>query len=371
MKIFTVALVLSFFTMAWPQEPVSPTKTLTDAEVISQVRSLVDQAAADDSFSGAVLLAKDGKPIFERAVGFANKETKASNNTDTRFNLGSIDKSFTSIAIAQLAQQGKLRFTDTVAKYLPDYPNKAVAEKVTIHQLLTHTSGLGDYLGSESLGQLKSLREILPLFANAPLLFEAGTKLQYSNAGYVVLGLVIEKISGISYYEYVSSHIFKPAGMDRTGSFERDQKLPDLAVGYTRMGPDGPQTGPRRPNTSTLAGKGSSAGGGYSTVEDLLRFANALSSNKLLSPEYAEIVFTGGGPQKAPGPGRGYGFMQGVMNGVRVIGNGGGGPGVNAMFRTYVGRGYTVVVLSNYDPPAAQHIAAKIDELLMANWGDR
>jgi len=369
MKNFTVALGLSLivFTMVWPQGQVSPTRKLTDSEVVSQVGSLVDQAAADDSFSGAVLIAKDGKPIFERAVGFANKETTAPNKTDTRFNLGSIDKSFTSIAIAQLAQQGKLRFTDTVAKHLPDYPNKAVGEKVTIHQLLTHSSGLGDYLGSESLGQLKSLREILPLFANAPLLFEAGTKLQYSNAGYVVLGLIIEKISGVSYYEYVSSHIFKPAGMNRTGSFERDQKIPDLAVGYTRMGPDGPQTGPRRPNTSTLAGRGSSAGGGYSTVEDLLRFANALSSNKLLSPEYSEIVFTGGGPEKAPGPGRGYGFMQGVMNGVRVIGNGGGGPGVNAMFRTYVGRGYSVVVLSNYDPPAAQQIAARIHELLIAN----
>jgi D-alanyl-D-alanine carboxypeptidase len=348
-----------------PQSNSNP--RMTDKEFAAQLESLIDKAAVEDSFSGAVLVAKNGQAIFEKAVGFANKETKAPNKTTTRFNLGSIDKSFTSIAIAQLAQQGKLAFSETIAKHLPDYPNKAVAEKVTIHQLLTHTSGLGDYLGSESISQLKTLRDVLPLFVNAPLLFEAGTKLQYSNAGYVVLGLIIEKISGVSYYQYVSSHIFKPAGMTRTGSFERDQKVADLAIGYTNMGPSGPQTGPRRPNTSTLAGKGSSAGGGYSTIEDLLKFATALSSNKLLSAEYSEIVFTGGGPQKPQGPGRGYGFMQGVMDGVRVIGNGGGGPGVNAMFRNYVGRGYTVVVLSNYDPPAAQQIAGKIHELLIAN----
>ena len=277
---------------------------MTDSEIATQLEALIEKAAVEDSFSGAVLVAKDGKAIFQSAVGFANKETKLQNKTTTRFNLGSINKSFTSVAVAQLAQQGKLAYTDTIAKLLPDYPNKAVAEKVTIHQLLTHTSGLGDYL-TRDLAQAKTLRDLLPLFVNQPLLFEPGQKVQYSNSGYVVLGLIIEKLSGRSYYDYVKENIFKPAGMTRTDSFERDQKVDDLAVGYTSMGPPSqqtvPQPGPRVPNTATLAGKGSSAGGGYSTVEDMLKFANALNANKLLTPEFTEIVFTGGGAPKARG----------------------------------------------------------------------
>ena len=343
------------------------TVKMSEEQFAAQLEALIDKAAVDDSFSGAALVAKDGKAIFKKAVGFANKETKLPNKIGTKFNLGSINKSFTSVAVAQLAQQGKLQYSDTIARHLPDYPNKTVAEKVTIHQLLTHTSGLGDYLNSESLAQVKTLRAFLPLFVDQPLLFAPGEKQQYSNSGYVVLGLIIEKLSGRSYYDYVRENIFKPAGMTMTDSYELNQKVDDLAVGYTSMTREGPQSGPRRANTSTLAGKGSSAGGGYSTVEDMLKFANALSANKLLSPEFTEIVFTGGGPQKPSGPGGGYGFMQNQMNGVRIVGNGGGGPGANAMFLIYFGRGYSVVVLSNYDPPSAQRIAGKIQEMIMAN----
>lgn len=366
-KALAVTMALAVLTCAQAPQSNSTTK-MTDREFVVQLESLIEKAAVEDSFSGAVLVAKDGKPIFEKAVGFANKETKLRNKTTSRFNLGSINKSFTSVAIGQLAQQGKLGYTDTIAKHLPDYANKPVAEKVTIHQLLTHTSGLGDYLNSESLAQIKTLRELLPLFINQPLLFEPGQKVQYSNSGYVVLGLVIERLSGRSYYDYVNENIFKPARMTRTDSYELDQKVDDLAVGYTSMTREGPQPGPRRANTSTLAGKGSSAGGGYSTVEDMLKFANALSASKLLKPEFTEMVFTGGGPQRPAGAGRGgYGFMQNQKDGIRIVGNGGGGPGVNAMFRIYFGRGYTVVVLSNYDPPSAERIAGKINEMILAN----
>lgn len=367
----TVAMAVSIFAQVPQSTSGAPTKKLTESEIVVHLNSMLEKAEVEDSFSGAVLLAKNGKAIFEKAVGFANKETKVRNKATTRFNLGSINKSFTSVAIAQLAQQGKLAYSDTIAKLLPDYPNKAIAEKVTVHQLLTHSSGLGDYLDREAVAQIKTLKDLLPLFVNQPLLFEPGQKLQYSNSGYVVLGLIIERLSGQSYYDYVREYIFKPAGMTRTDSYERDQKVADLAVGYTNMGPADQQTvpepAPRRPNTATLAGKGSSAGGGYSTVDDMLRFANALSTNSLLTPEFTEIMFTGGGVQKPAGPGRGYGFMQNQTSGVRIVGNGGGGPGVNAMFRMYFGPGYTVVVLSNYDPPAAERIASKINEMVIAN----
>ncbi|MEK6335933.1 MAG: serine hydrolase domain-containing protein [Acidobacteriota bacterium] len=372
-----VALSMAIVSVCFGQAQVLQTTSsgrMTARGIATQLDVLIDKAALEDSFSGAVLLAQDGKPIFEKAVGFGNKETKLPNKISTRFNLGSINKSFTSVAIAQLAQRGKLAFTDTIAKHLPHYPNKTVAEKVTIHQLLTHSSGLGDYLG-EGLAQVKTLRDVLPFFVNQPLAFEPGQRLQYSNAGYIVLGLIIERLSGRNYYDYVKENIFKPAGMTSTDSYELGQNVSDLAVGYTRMGssirqpgqPANEQTGPRTPNTGTLAGKGSSAGGGYSTVEDMLKFANALSAHKLLSPEFTEIVFTAGALQKAAGPSPGYGFMRSEQNGFRIVGNGGGGPGVNAMFRMYFGRGYTLVVLSNYDPPSAERIATKIHELITTN----
>lgn len=370
MKRISSAFMVTLALVAWAcaQAPQSnPTANRTDKELAAQIDSLIDKAAAEDSFSGAALVAKDGQIICEKAVGFANKETRLPNKIATKFNLGSINKSFTSVAIAQLAQKGKLQYSDTIGIHLADYPNKTVAEKVTIHQLLTHSSGLGDYLNNGALSQVKTLRDLLPLFVNQPLLFAPGEKVQYSNSGYVVLGLIIEKLSGRNYYDYVRENIFKPAGMTMTDSYELDQKVEDLAMGYTSMSREGPQAGPRRPNTSTLAGKGSSAGGGYSTVEDMFKFANALASRKLLSSEFTEIVFTGGGPQKPPGPGGGYGFMQSQVNGLRIVGNGGGGPGVNAVFRIYFGRGYTVVVLSNYDPPSAQGIAGKIQAMIMAN----
>jgi CubicO group peptidase (beta-lactamase class C family) len=362
-----LAMTMALVALACAQAPQSTlTANITDKELAAQIESLVDKAAAEDSFSGAALVAKDGKAIFQKAVGFANKENKLPNKITTKFNLGSINKSFTSVAIAQLAQKGKLQYADTIGRHLPDYPNKAVAEQVTIHQLLTHSSGLGDYLNSGTLAQARTLQDLLPLFVNQPLLFAPGEKVQYSNSGYVVLGLIIEKVSGQSYYDYVRENIFKPAGMTMTDSYELNQKVDDLALGYTSMSREGLQAGPGRPNTSTLAGKGSSAGGGYSTVEDMLKFANALVANKLLSPEFTEIVFSGGGPQKPGGPGGGYGFMQNRMDETRIVGNGGGGPGVNAVFRIYFGRGYTVVVLSNYDPPSAQTIAGKIQEMVIA-----
>lgn len=151
------------------------------------------------------------------------------NRTDTRFNLGSMTKMFTAVAIAQLAELGKLSFHDPISRHLPDYPNEAVASKVTIHHLLTHTSGMGDYQNEKfyaRLDQLRTLSDLVPLFVNDPLAFESGAKWDYSNAGFVVLGLIIEKVSGQDYFTYVKQHVFKPAGMTSTDFYERDKNVP-------------------------------------------------------------------------------------------------------------------------------------------------
>ena len=338
----------------------------TDTEIVKETNAYLEQAAAEDTFSGAALIAKDGIPIFEKAYGLANKGSNTPNNVDTKFNLGSINKSFTSVAIAQLAQQGKLSFNDPIGKYLPDYPNKTVAAKVTIHQLLTHTSGMGMYFNEEFMrrrASLKTLADVLPLFVNDALAFEPGEKMQYSNAGYVVLGLIIEKLSKQNYFDYVRDHIFKRAGMVNTESYELEEKVPNLAIGYTSMGPTGrPEPGSRQENTAHMTGRGNSAGGGYSTLGDMLKFGRALIGHKLLDQQYTDIVLSN---QMSPGqPPSGYGFFSMEVNGTRAIGNNGGGPGTNATFTVYPELGYTVVVMSNYDPPSASKVTNKIRDLL-------
>ncbi len=307
-----------------------------DHDLIAALTAAVDRAAAQDLFSGVVLLADDGKPILSRAWGYADAEQKVPNREDTKFNLGSINKIFTQVAIGQLAAAGKLSLDDTVRKHLPDYPSPA-ADKITIQQLIEHRSGLGDFFGPEFQKSPSSIRKIsdyLPLFASKPLEFEPGTSQRYSNAGYIVLGLIIERLSGESYYDYVREHIFKPAGMSSTDSFAVDADVPNRATGLTKRGPNGPLPA-RQSNAAMLPGRGSSAGGGYSTASDLFRFAQALRTDKLLPKKWTDWVFHGNEP--------------------RGLAIAGGAPGINASLA--IGSPYTLVVLSNYDPPSAEEIA--------------
>jgi Beta-lactamase/Aspartyl protease len=287
--------------------------------VVLSLQQLVDRVVADGKFSGVVMLAKDGQPQFAHAYG-------AHNNVDTKFNLGSINKVFTQVAIAQLAEGGKLSLDDTVRKLLPDYPSP-VADKITVRQLIEFRSGLGDFFGPEYLAappsKIRTLRDYLPLFVDKPLLFEPGTQQRYSNAGYIVLGLIIERVTGQSYYDYVREHIFKPAGMRDTDSYALEDKVPNRATPITKRG------------DVQMPGRGSSAGGGYSTAADLLRFANALSANKLLSPKWTDWVFHGGPEHN--------------------LGVAGGAPGINATL--LIEPPYTLIVLANIDPPAAEEIA--------------
>lgn len=343
-----------------------------DAEIAKKLETYLDKLVAEDKFSGAVLIAKNSKPFFLKAYGMANKKENIPNNIDTKFNLGSMNKMFTAIAIAQLAERGKLSFEDTIGKHLPEYPNRLVAEKVTIHHLLTHTSGMGDYQNEKfyaRLGDIKTIASLLPLFADEPLLFEPGKGWEYSNSGFAVLGLIIEKVSGQSYFDYVKNHIFKPAGMKNTDFYERDKFVKNRAIGYMRVNEKGEpdQEATRRENTSTRPAKGSSAGGGYSTVGDIFKFYLALSKHKLLSRKYTEIVTTG--KVKVP-PGQpmneyAYGFTISTPKGKRVVGHGGAGLGIAGRFEMYQELGYTVVILTNYDLSDMIPVIMKMRELLL------
>jgi D-alanyl-D-alanine carboxypeptidase len=325
---------------------------LSESELITALRKKLDEDVAAGRFAGAALLAKNGKPVFAQAYGLADREKKTPNTLKTRFRLGSMNKMFTAVATLQLVQSGKLDLKAPFGNYLTDYPNKDVASKVTIEQLLTHTGGTGDIFGPEfdkHRLELKTLRDYVNLYGQRALEFEPGSRWQYSNYGFLLLGVVIEKVSGQSYYDYVREHIFKPAGMTATASEPEEQTVADRSVGYMRG------AGDWRPNTDTLPYRGTSAGGGYSTVEDLLRFATALQTHKLLDAKYTEELTTG-----KVDAGRGkyaYGFQDSVVNGTRCFGHGGGAPGMNGMLQICPASGYVIAVLANMDPPAASRVS--------------
>jgi len=292
------------------------------------------------------------------------------NKVDTKFNLGSMNKMFTAVAIAQLAERGKLAFTDPIGAHLPDYPEE-VAAIVTIHHLLTHTSGLGSYWNERfeaTKARVRTVQDYLTLFIDEPLAFTPGERFQYSNAGFIVLGAIVERASGQDYFDYVREHVYAPAHMPDTDAYELDRDVPNLAVGYTHQRIDGKiEPGEWRNNLFLHAVKGGPAGGGYSTVEDLLHFATALRRNELLTPAFTDLVMTGRvDTDIAPGIRYGYGFADAMLKGLRVVGHNGGFPGINAHLDIYPDLGYTVVVLANYDPPIAFQVVDKVRDLIIA-----
>jgi D-alanyl-D-alanine carboxypeptidase len=347
------------------QEAGPPPVRVSESEAISALKAELEKQTAGDTFSGAVLVAKNGKTIFSNAYRLADRANKIPNTLDTLFRLGSMNKMFTAVATLQLVQAGKIQLDAPLGKYITDYPNKEVASKVTIHQLLTHTGGTGDFFGPEFDAhrlELRTLQDYVNLLGKRGPGFEPGSKFEYSNFGFILLGVVIERVSGQSYYEYVQEHVFKPAGMTATNSLPEDQAVPNRSVGY--MKPEG--GGGWTPNTDTLPYRGTSAGGGYSTVGDLLRFAVGLTGHKLLNEHFTELLTTG---KVAVGPVAkyAYGFDDRTVDGVRSFGHGGGAPGMNGELRIYPQSGYVIAVLANLDPPAATRISQFIGNRLPAN----
>lgn len=333
----------------------SSLQALDEGRLVEEIRSFVQERADQGAFSGAVLVARDGATIFEAAHGYASLDYEVPNRIDTKFNLGSMNKMFTAVAVAQLAAEGRLSFENRIIDHLPDYPNAEVARKVTIRHLLTHTSGLGSYWTEEyertSKDRFRAVADYLPLFADQPLRFEPGSEWFYSNAGFMVLGLIIERVSGQDYFEYVREHIYEPAGMTATDAYEVDGVIPNVAVGYTR---DGAKPGELKNNLFLHVVKGGPAGGGYSTVRDLLSFSRALWSHRLLSPEMTAEVTEAKVGTGTPGQSYGFGFLSIVENGHRLVGHSGGFSGINSYLDMYVDLGYTVAVLSNRDMGAAE-----------------
>ncbi len=318
---------------------------MDETQLVAELSAYLDSLAARDEFSGVVLLAGSDGPIFRKAYGLASKEYEVPNTVDTRFNLGSINKFFTRIAIEQLVAGGAVSMDDTIGKFLPDYPNKEAAAKVTVSHLLDMSSGIGDFFGdryeSTPKDRIRDLADYLQLFGSEPLAFTPGTSNAYSNGGYVVLGMIVEKASGQGYFDYVREHICDPTGMKSTEHLEADFPARGVASGYTRDwdGKEHPGES-RRNNIYTRPARGSSAGGGYSTADDLLKLVVALKAGVLGASGVSRSV---------------------AESGAAVAG---GAPGINAYVETLPKTGHVVVVLSNYDPPAAMNVGRKVTGLV-------
>jgi D-alanyl-D-alanine carboxypeptidase len=322
---------------------------MTQAQALAALTAHAAERARADEFAGAVLVARHGKVLLNDAWGQADRKTGIANTPATRFRIGSMNKMFTAVATLQLVEAHKLALDDPIGRHLPDYPNKEVAAKVTVRHLLSHTGGTGDIFGPEfdqHRLRLREHRDYLKLYGWRGLTQEPGSRFEYSNYGFVLLGALIEHVSGTSYYDYVRDHVFRPAGMHSTGSLPESVDVPDRAVGYLRPSP----TSAWEPNTDTLPWRGTAAGGGYSTVGDLLRFARALGSGRLISKAtLAEATH----PHQQQ---YGYGFDVQGQGRLGSYGHGGGAPGMNGELRVFPELGYVVVSLSNLDPPAASEL---------------
>ncbi len=306
-----------------------------------------------EKFSGSVLLAKDGKPFFKKAYGLASRRFWVPNKIDTKFNLGSMNKMFTTIAVAQLVERGRLSYEDKVGKYLgEEWIKPENGDKITIHHLLTHTSGLGDFFSEAFFQSSKllflSVNDYQTLVKDMELAFEPGARWSYSNAGFVLLGAIIESVTEMDYFDYVRENVYKKADMINSDCYEMRRPVPNLAIGYQKWkAEDGSEHWQN--NLFYHEVKGCPAGGGFSTVEDLLNFDIALRNGTLVSMETWKSLIT---ERAGPPDGNkkwGYGFI--IENNEklgRIVGHGGGFFGISSILDMYLDNGYTVVVMSNY-----------------------
>lgn len=312
----------------------------------TDIKTYLDHLSSEE-FSGTILVARNEEILEKRAYGMANIEFAIKNQTDTKFNIASITKMFTAVATLQLVERGELELKQPIGTYLPAYPNKSVRDSVTIHHLLTHTAGtnnfyVGKFLESNKL-KYRSVRDFLPLFAMDPLLSSPGEKYHYSASGFVILGLIIEAISGKSYYQFLKDHIFNPAQMFNTAELEIDALVYNKADGYTSL--FGESRILRR-NDNFLS-KASPGGFHYSTVEDLFNFSRALRNYELLNKETTNLMFL---PKvKGYNTHIGYGIDVDQRYNQTILAHSGGWYGVRAEIMDFMEDNYTVVVLSNID----------------------
>ncbi|MEO6087425.1 MAG: serine hydrolase domain-containing protein [Umezawaea sp.] len=325
----------------------------------------VKEKADKDEFSGSVLLTHRGRTVLARSYGTANEQR--ANGPDTLFALASVTKPFTAVAVAQLAQAGKIAYNGKLGAYLSGFP-ASIADTVTVHHLLTHTSGLGDHFALrgylEAALAWTSAEQVMDgttdYIRRSELLFQPGAGSRYSNSGYHVLGAIVAQVTGRSYYDYVREHVFRAAGMTDSDFHARPRWHTDPRIAH----PYATQpSGGRLDLIDKRLFIGTPAGDAFSTCADMARFARALQGEKLLNPAFTHITLSGKVPQPpptvAPAPGspqagtkvafQCYGPLTLLVDDQWVTGHSGGAPGTSTDFQMYPDSQWVSVILSNYD----------------------
>jgi D-alanyl-D-alanine carboxypeptidase len=330
------------------------TFTVDVERLVTATESFLEELNEYEELSLALMITKDGVPVLEKAYGLANRSFGIPNRIDTKFNLASMNKMFTAVAIMQLVQKGELDLDDKVGDHIPDYPNEEVKKSVTVYQLLTHTAGMGNIFGPRydqtPVNRFQNVDDYLPLFVSDSLRFTPGSKYEYSNAGYIVLGYLIEKITGKDYYSYVKDNVLVPAGMENTDYYDVQYPISNLAIGYSRSASRSKEYEYKTIEYMKMT-KGGPAGGGYSTVRDLIRFGEALFGNVLLDKSHTEMLTTGKVPVgDLPEEGKYcFGLAEQDINGHRIVGHSGNLSGIRSTLKIYVDDGLSVAILSNFD----------------------
>ncbi|HEY0865894.1 MAG TPA: serine hydrolase domain-containing protein, partial [Fimbriimonas sp.] len=346
-----------------PQSQNWPDEKLDEAGVVQAIQKRLDDLAKEDRWSGVVLVAKGDEVLLHTAHGLAERSFGAPIARDTKFDLASTPKMFTSIVVAQLAREGRLSIDDLVGKHLPDYPDAAVREKVTIRHLLSHTGGTGTLFyspGYDRTRRYADAREMSTALHGEPLQFEPGTSWSYSNGGFVLLGAIIERLTGKTYLQAWKERILDPLGMKDTGVEGRTNIVPNLARTYDRdpLDPFGRML--KRLDSLQYGWVGGPHGGGHSTAMDMFRFARALRQYRLLPKGETERLFV----KASHGPGYALGFETFERDGHLIIGHNGH---KRSDFKVYWDLDLTVIVLGNDLSEHANGVGMQIRELVLRN----
>lgn len=264
----------------------------------TNMKDYMNDVMVEKNFSGTIIAQDDKKTLVENSYGYANRSEQIMNSFDTRFGIASGCKLFTAIGICQLVEDGLLSF-DTKLKECLSFSFPYFDQDITIHHLLTHTAGIPDYFDEEVMDDfeelwmknpmyhIRTLEDFLPLFQNQPMKLKLGERFHYNNAGYIILGLIIEQTSKVKFADYITEKVFKKAGMTDSGYFEFDALPPKTAFGYIDF-PDGTW----KTNIYSLPVKGGSDGGAYVTVNDMAKLWDALINHQLLSEEYTRQLLS-------------------------------------------------------------------------------
>jgi D-alanyl-D-alanine carboxypeptidase len=338
---FLVALCLALaFSGTHAQSPT--------AQVFKRVDAMLSKTFTANAPGAAVVLVKDGNVLFRKAYGLANLETQTPMRPEMVFELGSVTKQFTSTAILMLAEQGKLSLEDDIKKYFPDYPDKGA--KITVEHLLAHTSGIKSYTDEQSWlekwRQDMTPQQVIALTEGAPLEFPPGSRWHYNNTGYTMLGVIIEKVSGLAYADFIRRNIFEPLGMSHSLYGSLTAVIPNRAAGYTK-GSNGWENAPYLSMTQPY-----SAGALMSNVDDLARWDAAVSAGKLLSKASWDRAMTGFKLANGENTHYGHGWGLSEYEGHRVVDHGGGIPGYSSeTLRMPQDDTYVAILANSDDPP--------------------